>query len=33
MAQDFSPGGRGHQIVDQVNREINEGKFTALKKR
>ena len=33
MARDFSTGGRGHQIVEQVNREINEGKFTPLKKR
>jgi hypothetical protein len=33
MAQDFSPGGRGHQIVDQVNRDIDQGKFTPLKKR
>jgi hypothetical protein len=33
MARDFSPGGRGRQIVDQVNRDIDEGKFTPLKKR
>jgi hypothetical protein len=33
MAQDFSPGGRGHQIVDQVSRDIDQGKFTLLKKR
>jgi len=33
MARDFSPGGRGHHIVEQVNREINEGKFTPLKRR
>jgi hypothetical protein len=33
MARDYSPGGRGHQIGDQVNRDIDEGKFTPLKKR
>ena len=32
MARDFSPGGRGHQILDKVNRDINEGKFSPLKK-
>ena len=33
ITRDFSPGGRGHPIVDRVNRDINEGKFTPLKKR
>jgi hypothetical protein len=33
IARGFSPGGRGHQIMDHVNRDIDEGKFTPLKKR
>jgi hypothetical protein len=32
MAQDFSPGGRVRHVVDKVNRDINEGKFSPLKK-
>ena len=32
MARDFSPGGRGHQIVDKVNRDIDKGNFGPLKK-
>jgi hypothetical protein len=27
MKRDFSPGGRGHNLVDKINQEINEGKF------
>jgi thiamine pyrophosphate-dependent acetolactate synthase large subunit-like protein len=32
MEQDFSPGGRGHNLVERINREIDEGKFTPLGK-
>ena len=32
MARDFSPGGRGRHVVDKVNRDISEGKFSPLKK-
>jgi hypothetical protein len=32
MARDFSRGGRGRHVVDKVNRDINEGKFSPLKK-
>ena len=30
MQQDLSPGGRGHHLVEKVNQEIDEGKFTPL---
>ena len=30
MAKDFSPGGRGMGLVEQVKREIAEGKATDL---
>ena len=30
MEQDFSPGGRGHHLVERINREIDEGKFSPL---
>lgn len=30
MEQDFSPGGRGYQLVEKVDREISEDKFTSL---
>jgi hypothetical protein len=30
MKRDFSPGGRGHNLVDEINREINEGKFAPM---
>lgn len=30
MARDFSPGGRGYHLVDAIDREIEEGKFTSL---
>jgi hypothetical protein len=32
MEQDFSPGGRGHHLVERINREIDEGKFSPLGK-
>jgi len=32
MEQDFSPGGRGHSLVERIDREIDEGKFTPLGK-
>ncbi len=31
MQRDFSSGGRGHHLVEKINREIDEGKFTPLK--
>jgi hypothetical protein len=30
MQQDLSPGGRGHRLVEKINQEIDEGKFTPL---
>jgi thiamine pyrophosphate-dependent acetolactate synthase large subunit-like protein len=30
MQQDLSPGGRGHHLVEKINREIDEGNFTPL---
>lgn len=30
MKQDFAPGGRGAHLVEAVDREIAEGKFTSL---
>jgi hypothetical protein len=32
MERDFTPGGRGHHLVERINREIDEGKFTPLGK-
>jgi len=32
MAEDFSPGGRGFHLVEKVNRQVDEGKYTALEK-
>jgi hypothetical protein len=32
MEQDFSPGGRGHPLVEKINREIGQGEFTPLEK-
>jgi len=32
MEQDFAPGGRGHHLVERINREIDEGKFSPLGK-
>jgi hypothetical protein len=32
MEQDFSRGGRGHHLIEKINREIREGKFTPLGK-
>jgi hypothetical protein len=33
MAQDFSPGGRGHHLVEQVKQQIAAGEFTPMKPR
>ena len=30
MVKDFSPGGRGYPLVEKVNRQIDEGKYTPL---
>ena len=30
MDRDFSPGGRGHHLVEKVHQEIDSGKFTPL---
>jgi hypothetical protein len=32
MAEDFSPGGRGYHLVEKVNRQVDEGKYTTLEK-
>jgi len=33
MAIDLSAGGRGHHLYDQINREIDEGKFRPMRER
>ncbi len=30
MERDFSLNGRGHHLVEKINQEINEGKFTSF---
>jgi hypothetical protein len=30
MERDFSPGGRGHHLVEKINQEIDKPKFTPL---
>jgi hypothetical protein len=30
MEQDLSPGGRGGHLVEKINQEIDQGKFTPL---
>ncbi|HEY1947408.1 MAG TPA: hypothetical protein VGG97_10405 [Bryobacteraceae bacterium] len=30
MEKDFSPGGRGHHLVDKINRQIDAGLATPL---
>jgi hypothetical protein len=30
MKRDFSPGGRGHALIEKVKQEIERGKFTPL---
>ena len=30
MERDFSPGGRGQALIQEVNQEIESGKFTRL---
>ena len=29
MERDFSPGGRGHHLVEKVNEQIDESKFAS----
>ena len=33
MAKDFSPGGRGHHLVEKVQQQIAAGEFTPMKPR
>jgi hypothetical protein len=30
MEQDFSPGGRGHDLAGRIDRDIDKGKFSPL---
>lgn len=30
MENDISPGGRGFHLVEKLDREVSEGKFTSL---
>jgi hypothetical protein len=30
MERDFSPGGRGHHLVEKINQEIDKAKFAPL---
>jgi hypothetical protein len=30
MDRDFSPGGRGHHLVEKINQEIDQAKFAPL---
>lgn len=30
MEQDLAPGGRGHHLLDKINQQIDDGKFTPL---
>jgi hypothetical protein len=32
MEQDFAPGGRGHHLVEKINQQIDDGKFTPMEK-
>jgi len=32
MERDFSPGGRGHHLVEKINQEIDRAEFTPLEK-
>jgi hypothetical protein len=32
MKQDFAPGGRGHHLLERINQEIDDGKFTPIEK-
>jgi hypothetical protein len=31
MERDFSPGGRGERLLEEINQEINEGKISSLR--
>jgi hypothetical protein len=33
MVEDFSPGGRGGHVVEQVNRQIDAGQFRPMTQR
>jgi hypothetical protein len=33
MSKDFSPGGRGHHLVEKVKQQIEAGEFTPMKPR
>ncbi len=30
MERDFSPGGRGHHLIEKINQEIDQAKFVLL---
>ena len=32
MEQDFAAGGRGYHLLERINQEIDDGKFTPLEK-
>ncbi len=32
MEQDFAPGGRGHHLVERINQQIDDGRFTPMEK-
>ncbi len=32
MEQDFAPGGRGHHLLEKINQEIDDGKFTPMER-
>jgi hypothetical protein len=32
MEQDLAPGGRGHHLVEKINQQIDDGKFTPMEK-
>jgi len=32
MEQDFAPGGRGRRVLERINQEIDEDKFTPMEK-
>ena len=33
MVKDFSPGGRGRHVVEQINRQIDAGEFRPMSER
>jgi hypothetical protein len=32
MEQDFAPGGLGHRLLEKINQEIDNGKFTPMER-